>query len=77
MELPLHRDRFRAKFEGGTIPFRTRGWDRTWQLINLKFGLEMSYRWFTLGAEYNGDISPASDTPYKSQRASVQCRWVF
>ncbi len=77
LEAPLHRDHYRAKFSGVTIPFKTRGWDQTWQLFNLKFGLELTYRCFTFDAEYIADISPDGGSPYVNQRANFQCRWAF
>lgn len=77
LEMPVHRDHYRAKFSGVTIPFRTRGWDMAWQLFNLKFGLEIAYKRFTLTGEYIADISPEGNTPYLNQRMNAQCRWAF
>lgn len=72
LELPLHRDRFRAEFAGTSIPFRTQGWDMAWQLLNLKMGLDITYRCFTLSATYGADISPEGDSPFFNQRANFK-----
>ena len=76
-ELPLHRSPFQAKFKEMTVPFTTRGWDCSWQLLNLKFGFEMSDHCFSLETSYSGDISPDGNTPYKNHRAGMQCGWSF
>jgi len=77
LELPLHRDHYRSRFSGVTIPFETRGWDMAWQLLNLKLGLELTYHCFSLNADYIADISPEGGSPFVNQRANFQMRWAF
>jgi fibronectin-binding autotransporter adhesin len=72
LELPLHRDHFRAHFTGMPINFRTQGWDRAWQLLNLRTGLTLTYRCLSLDAQYIADLSPDGDHPYVNQRANFK-----
>lgn len=77
LELPLHRDHFRARFTGTPIPFKTTGWDMAWQLLNLKMGLDITYRCFTLSSCYGADISPEGDSPLFNQRANFNMSFSF
>lgn len=72
LELPLHRQDYRASFVGMPISFRTEGWDMAWQVLNLRFGLALTYRSFTLDSQYIADISPEGNTPYVNQRANFK-----
>ena len=72
LEMPLHRDHYRARFSGEPLSFRTRGWDMAWQLLNLRFGLGITYRCFTLDSQYSADISPEGDSPFFNQRANFR-----
>ncbi len=75
LELPLHRDRFRARFEGMPIAFITRGWNMAWQLLNLKFGLTLTYRCFSIDSQYIADVSTEGNQPYINQRANFRFGW--
>lgn len=77
LELPLHRDHYQSTFAGQTIPFITQGWDMAWQLLNLRFGLAITYRCFTLDSEYVADISPEGDSPFFNQRANFRLSYNF
>lgn len=72
LELPLHREHYTSTFSGATIPFSTQGWDMAWQLLNLRFGLGITYRCFTLDTDYSADISPEGDSPFFNQRANFR-----
>lgn len=77
LELPLHRSHYRSTFKGQSISFQTKGWDMAWQLLNLRFGLGITYRCFTLDAQYIADISPEGDSPFMNQRANFRCSLGF
>ena len=72
MNLPLSRDHYSAIFAGQEIPFKVQGWNETWQLLNLRFGLGIVYRCFTLDSQYNLDISPEGGSPLFNQRANFR-----
>lgn len=72
LELPLHRNRYQSTFFGQNIPFKTQGWDMAWQLLNLRFGLAITYRCFTLDSQYIADVSPDGDSPFFNQRANFR-----
>ncbi|HSX14037.1 MAG TPA: autotransporter domain-containing protein, partial [Chlamydiales bacterium] len=72
LDLPLHRDHFRARFDGVPIPFRTEGWTMAWQLLNLRFGLTLTYRCFLIDSQYVADLSTEGNKPYVNQRANFR-----
>lgn len=77
LELPLHRDHYRAAFTGESLVFSTRGWNMAWQLLNIRFGLRITYRCFTLDSEYSADMSTDGDSPFFNQRANFRCNLSF
>ena len=77
MEWPLHRDHYSATFAGQTIPFTVLGWDETWQLFNVRLGLAISYRCFTLDAQYILDTSIDGNTPFVNQRGNFRMNYNF
>lgn len=77
MEWPLHRDDLTSTFQGQTISFSVKGWDETWQLLNLHFGLGITYRCFTLDSQYIADISPDGGSPLFNQRANFRLSYNF
>ncbi len=77
LELPLHREHFRASFSGMPISFTTQGWDMAWQLFNLKFGLSIAYHCFSLDSQYIAEISPEGDSPFFNQRANFRFNFSF
>jgi autotransporter-associated beta strand protein len=76
-EWPLQRDDYTAAFVNGPIPFTVKGWDQTWQLLNLRFGLGLTYRCLTLDTQYILDISPDGDSPLLNQRANFRFNFNF
>ena len=72
MECPLSRPQYQATFEGDDIPFRTTGWDHTWQLFTLKFGLSITYRCFSLSGSYTAEMAPVDRTPFFDERGEVR-----
>lgn len=77
LELPLHRDHFRARFAGMPIGFRTEGWEMAWQLMNLRCGLTLSYSGFSLESQYIVDFSTEGNKPYMNQRANFRLGFQF
>ena len=72
MECPLTRPRYQASFEGDDILFRTTGWDHTWQLFTLKFGLSLTYRCFSLQGSYTAEMAPTDRTPFFDERGEIR-----
>jgi outer membrane autotransporter protein len=77
LELPLHRDRYQATFSGESLVFTTRGWNQAWQLFNIRFGLGITYRCFTLDSQYSADMSTEKDSPFFNQRANFRFNFSF
>lgn len=71
MEWPLDRSDYSATFANQTLPFQVKGWDETWQLLNLKFGIAITYRCFRLNGEYIADISPEGNSPFFNSRGNL------
>jgi outer membrane autotransporter protein len=69
---PLFRHKYKSTFEGYTIPFRVVGWDHTWQLLTLRFGLSISYTCFSFSGEYIYELAPQSGTPLSDQKANLR-----
>ncbi len=75
MEMPLNRPKYVATFEDQPIPFRTQGWDYTWQLFTLRFGINITYRCFSLSSSYVAEMSPLEHTPFFEQRGDIRFEW--
>jgi fibronectin-binding autotransporter adhesin len=71
---PLERPSFHSNFFEADIPFTTYGWDRTWNLLSLDFGLKLSGKTFSFGVEYNLEIAPDHKLFY-NQHGNVQLSW--
>jgi autotransporter-associated beta strand protein len=72
MECPLKRPRYQASFEGDDMLFQVTGWDRTWQLFTLQFGLSITYRCFSLQSSYMAEMAPIDRTPFFDQRGEIR-----
>lgn len=72
---PLQRPDFHSTFAGADIVFATYGWNETWNLLALDFGLKLAGKCFSFGVEYNVEISPDSQTLYYNQHGNVQLSW--
>lgn len=77
LELPLRRDHFHSTFSGESISFITKGWNMAWQLLNLRFGLGITYKCVTLDSQYIADISPEGGSPFVNQRANFRLSYNF
>lgn len=77
MELPLHRSSYTATFAGQTIPFTVEGWEKTWQLFNLRFGLGLTLWCFNLDSQYQLEVSGDHDRAYFAQRANFRLSYTF
>ncbi len=72
---PIQRDGFVSTFVDAPIPFTTHGWDVTWNLLAVDFGLRISYKCFCLSLKYDVEISPDSDTTLFNQYGQARLEW--
>jgi len=74
---PIQSPDYTAFFQNTTIPFKTEGWDKTWNLLHVDFGLSFAYKCFSLGLQYNIELSPDSETLYYNQHGnlSIETKW--
>ena len=72
---PLDRPMYKSTFEGEPIPFSVRGWDETWNLLNVDFALAFAYRCFSLRLEYNVETSANSGTTLYNQHGNARFDW--
>ncbi len=77
VEAPLYRSSYKARFSGEPISFHTQGWDTVWHLLNLRLGLGITYRCFSLDSLYIADLSPDGGSPYTNQRANFRFSYRF
>jgi autotransporter-associated beta strand protein len=75
MQWPMHRSDFTANFVGEPISFKTEGWDETWQIFTLEFGLALAYKCASLSAEYHVELSPQTHSPYFAQYGHLDFTW--
>ncbi len=73
---PIQREGYHSNFAGTTIPFTTHGWDETWNLFNVDFGLAISYYCTSLNFQYNVEFSP-NQTLFFNQHGNVRFDWKF
>jgi uncharacterized protein with beta-barrel porin domain len=69
---PLFRDTYTSTFLGQSIPFNVVGWDHTWQLLTLRFGLTLSYKCYSLSGEYLFELAPQDGTPLFDQKGNLR-----
>jgi hypothetical protein len=74
---PIDRPMYVSTFEGATIPFSVRGWDETWNLLNVDFGLIFAYRSFSLLFDYNVELSPDHETLFFNQHGNIRFDWTW
>ena len=60
MEYPLQRKVYTSSFSQFSEPFQVKGWDHTWQIFLMRFGLNFNYKCFSLSADYSAEISSGS-----------------
>jgi autotransporter-associated beta strand protein len=70
MECPIYRPVYTAKFAGEPISFEAHGWNQTWQLFSLSFGLKVTVKSVTLSGEYISEITPEGRDQFWGQRAN-------
>jgi outer membrane autotransporter protein len=77
MDYPLSRPLYQATFIDQPIPFEVVGWDRTWQMFNVKFGLTLTYRCFSLVGNYDVEMSVDDHTALFDQRGNIglEIKW--
>ena len=76
-EAPLYRSSFKSRFAGQTISFQTYGWNECRHLLNVQFGLGVTYKCFALDSFYVGDISLEGSSVYSNQRGDFHFRFQF
>ncbi len=72
---PIERPKLIATFQDGTIPFKVIGWNESWNLLNVNFGLSVAYHCFSFMLDYNVEISPDSDTLFYNQHGNLRLDW--
>jgi hypothetical protein len=72
---PFQRPRIKSSFEGTTIPYEVIGWDETWNLMNVNFGLTITYLCFSSALQYNAEFSPDSETLLFNQSGGIRFDW--
>jgi hypothetical protein len=72
---PLDRQHYIATFQGASIPFATYGWDMSWNLLHVDFGLAISYCCCSLALKYNVETSPDSGTILFNQNGQIHFDW--
>jgi autotransporter-associated beta strand protein len=71
MAYPLARPLYHTNFVGMPIPYEVVGWNRTWQMFNVKFGLTLTYRCFSVVGDYDVEMSVDDSTALLDQRCNV------
>ncbi len=72
MEMPINRSPYRSNFEDQPISFESYGWDYTWQLFTLRFGLSLTYNCLSISGGYVAEMSPLEHTPFFDQRGDIR-----
>lgn len=72
---PISRPKLKSTFEGASIPYEVVGWDESWNLFNINFGLTIGYYCYSLMLDYNVEFSPDSDTTLFNQHGNVRFDW--
>jgi autotransporter-associated beta strand protein len=72
---PISRPKLESSFEGASIPYEVVGWDESWNLFNVKFGLTIGYYCYSLMLDYNVEFSPDSDTILFNQHGNIRLDW--
>ena len=72
---PIERQDFHSTFDSAPISFETFGWDQTWNLFSLDFGLAFSYRCFTMDLKYNVEMSADKETLLYNQYGNIRFDW--
>lgn len=74
MEYPLQRDIYTANFAHQSIPFQVKGWDHTWQIFLMRFGIDITYKCFSLSSSYSVEMSSGD---FLGQKGDVRFEWNF
>lgn len=72
---PIERENYHSTFIGESIPFTTYGWNQTWNLFSLDFGLGIYYHNFSLGLKYNVEMSADKETLLYNHFGDVRLDW--
>ncbi len=77
MEAPLFREKYKSRFEGQTIPFRVEGWDTTWQLFTVDFGLTFTYYCYSFAGAYHLEFQPDNHSSLFTQRCNFRAGFTW
>ncbi|HSX10717.1 MAG TPA: autotransporter outer membrane beta-barrel domain-containing protein, partial [Chlamydiales bacterium] len=72
---PIERQNYHSFFVGAPIPFTTFGWDETWNLFSLDFGLGFFYQAFSIDVEYNCEMSADKETLLYNHYGNICFEW--
>lgn len=75
MQWPLERPSYAYTLEGGGSALQAKGWDKTWQLFVVRFGINFFLYSFTLSGGYTGEFDVSGGSPYKNQYCDVRLSW--
>ncbi len=74
---PVEREGYHAHFVGTTIPFTTHGWDITWNLLDVNFGLTFTFRCLSVAFDYDVEIAPDQHTIFFNQHGNARLAFKF
>lgn len=77
LETPIFREDYESRFEGQTIPFDVEGWNKTWQLFTVDFGLNLSYYCATFSGTYHLELHPDNHSSLFNQRCNFQFSYAW
>ncbi len=72
---PIERQNYHSTFAGASIPFSSYGWDQTWNLLSLDFGLGIYYCCFSLDLRYNVEMSADKHTLLYNHFGNLRLDW--
>lgn len=77
VETPIYRQRYRATFENQTIPFHAHGWDTTWQLFTVDFGLSVTFDCYAFSGAYHLELQPDDHSSLFNQRCNFRFNFTW
>jgi uncharacterized protein with beta-barrel porin domain len=77
MECPIYRPVYVANFIDEPISFEAHGWNQTWQLFSLSFGLKMTFKSISFSGEYISEIAPSGRDQFWGQRFNIGLELVW
>lgn len=75
MECPVLRPAYNANFVSESVSFEATGWNHTWQLLSLQFGLAIYIYDFVIAGEYLTESAPSGLSDFWSQRGNLRLEY--